>query len=274
MMEAFLELDSITWVILAAAAFSAGLIDSMAGGGGLIQIPSLFGVFPSAHPATLLGTNKISSVFGTAFAAFKYSTVARISWNAVIPATLMAFPGAVLGAYLVSQLPVDTLRLALPIMLVIIAVYTFFRKDLGLVHSPRLQRGMERYMGAGLGFLIGFYDGLFGPGTGSFLMVGFVALFGFNFLTATAGAKVVNVMCNLASLVWFVPSGYVMFSVGFTMAAFNVLGSFVGSALAIRKGSAFIRKVLLCLMTVLIVKTGYDIYWPVFFGLVVSRGTI
>lgn len=260
-----MDLDLLTWGVLALAAFSAGLIDSMAGGGGLIQIPSLFGVFPSVHPATLLGTNKLSSVFGTAFASFRYSKVAKISWNAVLPATLMAFPGAVFGAYCVSQLPVDTLRLALPVMLIVIAVYTYFRKDLGLVHSPRLSCSSERLAGAGLGFLVGFYDGLFGPGTGSFLMVGFVAFFGFNFLTATAGAKVVNVMCNLASLVWFVPSGFVLISIGLTMAFFNVLGSYIGSALAIRRGSGFIRKVLLCLVAVLIVKTGYDVYWPLIF---------
>lgn len=252
-----------TWVVLALSAFAAGLIDSMAGGGGLIQIPSLFGVFPSVHPATLLGTNKVSSVFGTTFAAFRYSRVAKISWNAVVPATLMAFPGAVLGAFCVSQLPVDTLRLALPAMLVLIAIYTYLRKDLGLLHSPRLSSRAERWFGALLGFLIGFYDGLFGPGTGSFLMVGFVAFFGFNFLTATAGAKVVNVMCNLASLVWFVPSGFFLFSVGLFMAAFNVFGSLVGSALAIRNGSGFIRKVLLCLVLVLIFKTSYDVYWPI-----------
>ncbi|MDX1669079.1 MAG: TSUP family transporter, partial [Limnobacter sp.] len=213
-------------------------------------------------PATLLGTNKVSSVFGTLFAAFRYAKVAKISWNAVLPAAVMALPGALAGAYLVTQLPVQTLRLALPVMLFVIALYTYFKKDLGLVHAPRLSIRGERIAGGLLGFSIGFYDGLFGPGTGSFLMVGFVALFGFNFLTATAGAKVVNVICNLSSLVWFVPSGHVLLTVGVAMAVFNVLGAFVGSALAIARGSGFIRRVLLLLVAVLIVKTSYDVYWP------------
>ncbi|MDX1670683.1 MAG: TSUP family transporter, partial [Limnobacter sp.] len=162
------ELDLSIWVFLSAAAFAAGLIDSMAGGGGLIQIPALFGSMPHIHPATLLGTNKIASMFGTAFAAFRYSKVAKISWNAVLPATAMALPGAVAGAYLVTQLPVETLRLALPVMLLIIAIYTSLKKDLGLNHAPRLSVRGERIAGGLLGFSIGFYDGLFGPGTGSF----------------------------------------------------------------------------------------------------------
>lgn len=252
------------WVLitLCAAAFAAGLIDAMVGGGGLIQIPALFGLMPSQGHATLLGTNKISSVVGTSFAAYRYSKAIQVPWNAVLPATLMALLGAYMGAYVVTQISTEVLRLILPVLLAAVAIYTFLRKDLGGVHSPKLDVKRERICGALVGLLIGFYDGFFGPGTGSFLMVAFVVFFGFDFLAATAGAKMVNIACNLASLAWFAPAGHVILSLGLLMAAFNLAGAKVGAGLAIRKGAGFVRKVLLAVVCLLILRTSYDSYWP------------
>lgn len=249
---------------LFAAAFGAGLIDAMVGGGGLIQIPALFGFLPNVGHASLLGTNKISSVVGTTFAAQRYARVIQIPWNAVWPATLMALIGAFVGAYIVTQISTETLRLLLPGLLSAVALYTFLRKDLGSVHAPKLPRSQERFFGACVGLAIGLYDGFFGPGTGSFLMVAFVVFFGFDFLAATAGAKVVNVACNLASLAWFAPSGHVIVWLGVSMAFFNLMGAQVGAAIAIKRGAGFVRRILLGVVLVLIVKTGWDSYSPFF----------
>ncbi|WP_370264353.1 TSUP family transporter [Limnobacter sp.] len=257
--------ENIEWwvlVTLCVAAFGAGLIDAMVGGGGLIQIPALFGLLPSHGHATLLGTNKISSVVGTSFAAYRYAKAIQVPWNAVLPATLMALLGAYLGAYIVTQVSTEVLRLLLPVLLLGVAIYTFVRKDLGSVHAPKLGRSRERVFGGLVGLAIGLYDGFFGPGTGSFLMVAFVVLFGFDFLAATAGAKVVNIACNLASLAWFAPAGHVIVALGLLMAAFNLAGAKVGSGLAIRKGAGFVRKVLLAVVGLLILRTGYDSYGP------------
>lgn len=252
------------WVLvtLCAAAFAAGLIDAMVGGGGLIQIPALFGLLPGYGHATLLGTNKISSVVGTSFAAYRYAKAIPVPWNAVLPAALMALFGAYCGAYIVTQISTETLRLILPLLLIAVAIYTFLRKDLGNVHAPKLGENRERWIGAGLGLVIGLYDGFFGPGTGSFLMVAFVVLFGFDFLAATAGAKVVNIACNLASLAWFAPAGHVILALGLLMAVFNLVGAQVGAGLAIRRGAGFVRKVLLGVVCLLILRTSFDSYWP------------
>ncbi|MCQ8895648.1 TSUP family transporter [Limnobacter humi] len=244
------------------ASFGAGLIDAMVGGGGLIQVPALFGLLPGQGHATLLGTNKISSVVGTSFAAYRYSKAIQVPWNAVLPATVMALFGAYAGAYVVTQISTEVLRLLLPVLLVAVALYTFVRKDLGSVHAPKYTREHERLFGALLGLAIGFYDGFFGPGTGSFLMVAFVVFFGFDFLAATAGAKMVNVACNLASLAWFAPSGHVLVGLGLVMAVFNLAGARVGAGLAIRKGAGFVRKALLLVVCLLIIKTGHDSYGP------------
>jgi uncharacterized membrane protein YfcA len=262
------------------AAFGAGLIDSMVGGGGLIQIPALFGLMPGVNHATLLGTNKISSVVGTTFAAVRYAKIAQMPWNSVLPAAVTALVGAFIGAYIVTQVSSQTLRMFLPLLLLLVAIYTFLNKNLGSVNSPKWGVKHERWMGVCIGFVIGLYDGFFGPGTGSFLMVAFVVLCGYDFLRATAGAKVVNIACNVAALAWFAPSGHVLVALGLAMAVFNLLGAHVGTALAIRKGAGFIRQVLLAVVFVLICKTSYDSYGPYLslfvlnFGLLlVSRGT-
>lgn len=259
------SLQSLDWTVLlalCAASFCAGLIDAMVGGGGLIQVPALFGLLPTVGHATLLGTNKVSSVVGTGFAAYRYSRAVRVPWNAALPATAMALLGAYVGAYVVTQVSTQTLRLLLPVLLVAVAAYTFLRKDLGSVHAPRLNVQQERLYGALVGLLIGFYDGFFGPGTGSFLLLAFVVVFGFDFLAATASAKLVNVACNVASLAWFAPAGHVLLGLGLLMACFNVAGAKVGSGLAIRNGAGFVRKALLLVVGLLILRTSYDSYWP------------
>jgi uncharacterized membrane protein YfcA len=249
------------FVILFCAAFVAGLVDAVVGGGGLIQIPSLFAAMPGVAPATLLGTNKLAGIWGTAAAAGRYASRVRVEWGAAVPAAAAAFLLAFVGAYTVTKVPSDFLRKLLPFVLILVAGYTLYKKDFGSLHAPLHGGFKQRCIAVGAGSLIGFYDGFFGPGTGSFLVFLFVKFFGFDFLSASVVAKVVNVACNLAALIWFSQSGHVLWQLGASMAVANVVGSLVGSQLAIRYGSGFVRKLFLVIVSALIVKTSYDAFF-------------
>lgn len=243
---------------MACAAFLAGLVDAVVGGGGLIQIPVLFSVFATEVPATLLGTSKLAGVFGTSAAAVNYARRVRLAWSAAAPAALAAFALSFAGAYTVTRVPGDFVRSMLPVVLLAVAVYTFRKKDFGAVHAPIHSGAMEKVLAVGMGACIGFYDGFFGPGTGSFLMFLFVRFFGFDFLSASAAAKLVNVSCNVAALLWFGYSGHLLWQLGLLMALCQVGGSLLGTRLAIRHGSVFVRQLFLVVVTLLILKTGYD----------------
>ena len=248
------------FIILFSAAFCAGLVDAVVGGGGLIQIPALFSVLPNAVPATLLGTSKLAGIWGTSAAAISFSRRVRLEWSAAAPAAVAAFVFAFAGAYTVTKIPPDFMRKLLPMILVVVAVYTFSKKDFGSIHAPRHSGHRERLLAIAIGGAIGFYDGFFGPGTGSFLVFLFVRFFGYDFLGASAAAKVVNVACNLSALVWFWHSGHLLWEVGLGMGVCNVFGSLIGSRMAIRYGSGFVRKLFLGVVSVLILKTGYDAF--------------
>jgi uncharacterized membrane protein YfcA len=248
------------YLLLSIAALLAGLIDAVVGGGGLIQIPALFSTFPSAPPAMLLGTSKLAGVWGTAVASVSFARRVKLTWTTALPAALAAFCFAFLGAFTVTRVPPDFLRQALPFILTLVAAYTWVRKDFGNVHAPLHVGNREKLFAVISGSVIGFYDGFFGPGTGSFLVFIFVRFFGFDFLGASAVAKVVNVACNLSALLWFGYSGNLMFKLGLIMAVCNIVGSLVGSRLAIQHGSKFVRKVFLGVVVCLIAKTAYDAF--------------
>lgn len=243
---------------LVLAAFLAGGIDAVVGGGGLIQIPALFAVHPGELAATLFGTNKCASVVGTANATWRYARRVRMPWRTILPAAFAALAFSYVGAAAVAWLPRDVVRPLILVMLVIAAVHTLKRKDFGLVHRPAYGGHRELVFAFLLGGVIGFYDGFFGPGTGSFLIFLFVRFFGFDFLHASAGAKVVNVATNLAALAYFLPNGYVLPLVAAVMAAANVGGSMAGTWLALRYGSGLIRRIFLLVVGVLIVRFAWD----------------
>lgn len=249
------------FAILLGLAFVAGLVDAVVGGGGLVQIPALFGYLPQASPATIFGTNKIASIAGTSAAALRYARSVRIRWGAALPAALSAFAFSFLGARTVSLLPAEVIRPLVLVLLVAMAVFTLMRKDFGSVHAPRHEGFAERFYAVLLGGAIGFYDGFFGPGTGTFLVFLFVRFFGFDFLGASAAAKVVNVATNAAALVYFGFTGNILYLVGIPMAFCNVAGAITGSRLAIRQGSGFVRWVFLAVVTVLILKFIRDSYF-------------
>lgn len=248
-------------IALYAAAFLAGLVDAVVGGGGLIQLPALFSAFPNVTAATLFGTNKLAGLWGTSFAALSFSKRIPLKWSAIAPAALSAFIMAFGGAYTVTHIATELIRKSLPFVLMLIALYTIRKKEFGSVHAP-LHKGLkELFWAVVMGGCIGFYDGFFGPGTGSFLVFLFVRFFGFDFLRASAAAKVVNVACNLAALVWFSYSGHVLWKIGLIMAALNVAGSIVGSRMAMSRGTQFIRKIFLFVVFLLTLKTSKDAFF-------------
>jgi uncharacterized protein len=251
---------SIELAVLGSGAFAAGLIDAVVGGGGLIQIPLLLAVFPSTPIAVLFGTNKLASIVGTGGAAIHYARRLDIPKQIALPATLAALPGAALGAMAVSLLPPASVRPLVFVLLLLVGLYTFFKPDFGrLEGNGRIRHGVP-WFSALLGFLLGFYDGFFGPGTGSFLIFGFVALFGLDMLHASASSKFVNLATNFAALSYFILQDSVMWKVGLVMAACNLVGGQLGARLSLRHGSRFVRLMLLVIVSVLLCKLGWDLF--------------
>lgn len=245
-------------LLLSLIAFIAGLVDAVVGGGGLIQIPALFSVMPNAIPATLFGTNKLAAITGTSLAAWRYAKGLPVQWGATLPAAISAFIFSFIGARTVSILPIAIIRPIVLVLLIAVAIYTFWNKDFGSIHAPKLSGNRERVFALGLGGLIGFYDGFFGPGTGSFLIFLFIRVFGFSFLGASAAAKIVNVATNLAALIYFGFAGQILLYIALPMAVCNGFGSAVGTRLALKRGSGFVRILFLIVVTIMIAKFGYD----------------
>ncbi|NSL55669.1 sulfite exporter TauE/SafE family protein [Uliginosibacterium aquaticum] len=247
------------YALLLCGAFLAGLIDAVVGGGGLVQLPLLLAVFPGISIPVLFGTNKLSSIAGTASAVWQYSRKISIPWKLAFPASAAALIGAASGAATVSFLPPAALRPMVLILLIVVGAYTWFKPDFGknrVEHERRHPRVLASLLGAG----IGFYDGFFGPGTGSFLIFGFVRLFGMDMLHASASAKLVNFATNLAALSFFLLHEGVMWKLGLAMACANVLGAQIGTRLAVRHGNRFIRWLLLAVVSVLIMKLAWDLF--------------
>lgn len=244
--------------LLIGVAFFAGWVDAVVGGGGLLQVPGLFAAFPNSPPGTLFGTNKLASIAGTSVATMRYLRVVRVPARVLAPAFLAALLGSFFGAKAVALLPIAWVRPVILGLLIGVAIYTFWHGELGKRHAPRLGGKAETFWALVVGLALGFYDGFFGPGTGTFLIFIFVRAFGYDFLSASAAAKVVNFGTNLAALAYFVPNGHVLWWVGGWMAVANIAGAVVGTHLALRHGSGFVRGVFLVLVLVLIGKFGYD----------------
>ncbi|MBK7005847.1 MAG: TSUP family transporter [Burkholderiales bacterium] len=240
------------------ASLLAGLVDAIVGGGGLILVPALFAIFPTTHPATLFGTNKAAAIWGTGIAAAQYSRRVQLPWHALLPAALSGFVAALGGSWLVTVASPDFLRKLLPVVLLLVLLYTLHKKDLGRHHAPRFAGRTEAAVACGVGAVIGFYDGFFGPGTGSFFVFLLVRLLGYDFLHASAGAKLLNTATNLAALLLFTLKGHVWWHFALAMALANVAGSLLGTHLALRHGSGFVRGVFIVVVGALILKTGWD----------------
>ena len=247
-------------LVVSLASLFAGFVDSIVGGGGLILVPALFATFPAAHPATLFGTNKGASVWGTGFATWQYSQKVQMRWAALLPAALAGLLASFAGAWLVTVVSPDFLRKALPLVLLAVLLYTLAKKELGRTHVPRFQGVQEQLIAAGIGLVIGFYDGFFGPGTGSFLVFLFVRVLGYDFLSASAAAKLVNTATNISALALFIAKGHIWWHFVLAMAIANVLGSLAGTRLALKHGTGFVRVVFLLVVSALILKTSWDAF--------------
>jgi len=256
----WLATSDLAWWAVILAAGLAGFVDSIVGGGGLILVPALFAALPGVHPATLFGINKGAAVWGTAAATVQYARRVRMPWASLVPAAVVCFAAAMAGAWGVTQVSPVGLRKVLPWILLGVLAYTLLRKDLGREHMPRFQGRRETQALCTLGLLIGFYDGFFGPGTGSFLVFLLVRWMGYDFLHASASAKWLNTISNLAALSLFAWKGHVWWHYVLWMAVANVVGSLLGARLALRHGAGFVRVVFVCVVVALIAKTAWDAY--------------
>ncbi len=254
------ELSIATGLFLLLAAFFAGFVDSIAGGGGLIQLPGLLIALPKSDTVTVLGTNKLASVFGTTTAAALYRRQIKPERKILLAMALPAFIGSAVGASLASRLPTASMRPIVLILLIVVAIYTWLKPDLGKIELLRHHSSRRVQISIVAGAGIGFYDGIFGPGTGSFLMLVLVASLGYAFITASAIAKVVNVSTNLGAILIFGVHGAILWQIGLALGAANVSGAVIGSHLAIRGGSTLVRKVFLVVTVALIIKVGIDTF--------------
>ena len=247
------------FLLLGLGAFLAGLVDAVVGGGGLIQLPLLLAVFPSAPIPVLFGTNKLSSIAGTGSAVWRYTRHIDLP-KIAFPAGVAALLGAWLGASAVALLPTALLKPLVLFMLLAVGSYTFLTPEFGKEQTKAVVYRAVSSVAALAGFAIGFYDGFFGPGTGSFLIFAFVRLFGLDMLHASASAKLVNLATNLAALAFFALHAGVLWKVGMLMALANIVGAQVGTHLALRHGNRFIRWLLLGVVLVLLVKLAWDMF--------------
>ncbi|MFG6431627.1 sulfite exporter TauE/SafE family protein [Roseateles sp. LYH14W] len=247
--------------IVALASLLAGFIDAVAGGGGLVLLPALFSTFPTAAPATLAGTNKAAAIWGTAWATRQYVRRVDLPWRRLMPAAVLAGAGSFAGAWVLTLVNPDGLRKALPFVLLAVLAYTLAKKDLGREHRPRFTGHAETAVAGAIALAVGFYDGFFGPGTGSFFVFLFVRLLGYDFLHASATAKLMNLLTNAFAISLFVSKGYIWWHVAAVMAVTNVIGSLVGTRLALKHGAGFVRGVFVVVVAALILKTAWDAFF-------------
>jgi hypothetical protein len=245
--------------LLCVAALLAGWVDAVTGGGGLVQLPSLLLTLPQASTVEAIATNKLSSVLGTSAATATYARSTRLDVRTALPMAVAAMIGAASGAALASRVPSNALRPVIIVALIGVWVWTAVRPNLGRTQELRWQGQRRHYVVAtGAGLAIGFYDGVIGPGTGSFLLIVLVAGLGYSFLQASATAKVVNLTTNVAALIVFGIAGIPLWGLGIMMGVFNILGAVIGARMAISRGSGFVRVVFLVVVAILIFRLGWD----------------
>jgi uncharacterized protein len=249
-------------IYLCIFAFLAGFIDAVVGGGGLIQLPALLVFLPAESSRTLApiwGTNKFSSICGTTIAVINYARRVTINWPLILPAAIAALIFSFLGTRAVAHIRREALEPVVLILMITVAIYTFIKKDFGNLHAPRLTPKQATLLAILTGIVIGFYDGFFGPGTGSFLIFIFIGIFGFDFLHASANAKIINFATNLASVTYLAATHNILYAYAIPMAACNVLGSITGTTLAILKGNKFVRTLFLLVVSLMILRFAWQI---------------
>ncbi len=253
-------MDISTIVFLCVAAFGAGFVDAIVGGGGLIQLPVALILLPSFPVASVIGSLKIPSFSGTAFAAVQYIRKVKLQWRLLLIMMGLAMLSAFAGSSLLSMVHNDFMKPILLIVLTIVAIYTYTKKSFGQLIEKQLSRKMEIIYSVLISIVIGFYDGFIGPGTGSFLMLAFITIIGIDFLHASANAKMVNLATNTGSIILFLSKGTIIWSIAIPMAISNAVGGYIGAKLAINKGNKFIRVFFLIVIIGTLIRFGYDVF--------------
>lgn len=239
--------------------FLSGLINAAVGGGGLITVPGLLGTFPTVAPAALFATDKVSSIFGHSSAMRHYASRMSLPGRLIAAACALAALGGFVGATVVTIFPPDAIRPTVLVILVVLFAYTLARPSFGLTGSSEAPSRRRLVAGLGLCAVIGLYDGFCGPGTGSFLVFVFVRVVGFDFLRATGCAKFVNCAADVGALVWFLPTGVVMWWLAVPMGVASYAGGLIGARLVMRGGNGMIRPVFVTVSGLLILKLGWDV---------------
>ena len=247
-------------ILLCIAAMPAGFIDAIVGGGGLVQTPAALILLPQYPVATVIGTLKIPAFTGTSFAAMQYAKKVTIHYRQLGVMTGIAFVAAFFGSRLLTVISNQFMKPLLLVVLILVAVYTYTNKSFGN-HTAKAHTQKQQLIYAVLiSLIIGFYDGFIGPGAGSFLVLSFISFLGFDFLKASAHAKFVNLATNLGSIVFFVWSGKIIYSIAIPMAVCNGIGGLLGARLAIHKGNSFIRIFFLVIVAGTIIRFAYDVF--------------
>lgn len=256
----FTDYGTVVIISLIMLSFVAGFIDAVVGGGGLIQIPALLISLPKTPLPTIFGTNKIAALAGTSISAIQYSKRIKFNYKLLTTISICAGLSSFLGAKVVSFINVNTLKPIILVVLTLIAIYTFLKKDLGAVQTKNLSFDKQLIYGSLIGIMVGFYDGFFGPGTGSFFVLGFVVILGFEFVQASAYSKVINCMTNISALLVFIKQGNYILELAIIMSVCNITGNVIGTRLALKKGNTFVRTIFLLIVTLMIFRYGYDLF--------------
>lgn len=248
-------------ILLCIVAFAAGFIDAIVGGGGLVQTPAALVLLPQYAVATVIGTLKIPAFCGTSFAAAQYARKVKMNWRLLGIMTAFALVSAFAGSYLLSRVDNHFMKPLLLVILIVVALYTYTKKNFG-THTHRQHTTKQQTIYAIIiSIVIGFYDGFVGPGAGSFLVLAFITLLGFDFLTSSANAKLVNMATNLGSIIFFLGTGRILFAIAIPMAVCNAMGGALGARVAILKGNRFIRVFFLIIVSGTIVRFAYDVFF-------------
>lgn len=253
-------METYVLVLLCVAAFAAGFIDAIVGGGGLIQTPVGLILLPNLPVATVIGTLKIPAFSGTSFAAFQYLKKVDMNWKLLSIMMLLAFPSAFLGSTVLTYVSNDFMKPLLLVVLSFLVIYTYAKKNFGQHTARNISARTQIANAVAISFVVGFYDGFIGPGTGSFLVVAFIALMGFDFLHASANAKMVNLATNFGSICLFFLKGKIIWSIAIPMAFSNAFGGWIGAKLAIHKGNGFIRIFFLVVVIGTLMRFGYAVF--------------
>jgi uncharacterized membrane protein YfcA len=254
-----MEIDATLWLLTALAGFAAGLIDSIVGGGGLVLTPAMLNLHPGLNILQAIGTQRTSSIMGTSVAAWNYLRKIHIERRILLPACAAAMAASAIGVQFAKRLDPELLKWTVLAICVILAVYTVFRKDLGLKEDRRFHPKHESLAALSIGTATGFYNGLIGPGTGTIMVFAFVSFLGLDFLKSSAVSKAANVSADISSWTVLMLSGFVLWVLAVPLIIGNMLGSYIGSHMAIRKGQTFVRAVFLVIVLALIARQAWQL---------------